>query len=282
MNIDMDMPLKSSMFGHVSQNVGFWHKGRVLDSFLLIYLTQGELEIKIGDKIYSARAGDVLTVEPGQKYIPQKSSGCGYYFFHFNAYITDEKQLSVEIEENTSLPQGEYAYSYNSLRSILSLKNYIRPESSDIVYSLCLRAGQLDVFYEGGERMLFDAILREILVYTFADFPYKRESDVTLRKIKLYIQNNYKNDITLSMLSEHFALSKSYIARLFKMRMKTTTSAYLNKIRISAACELLINSDARIGKIADITGYKNIYYFSRIFKDEYGISPAKFRTEHLT
>lgn len=44
-----------------------------------------------------------------------------------------------------------------------------------------------------------------------------------------------------------------------------------------AVCQILENTDYSVGEIAEIVGYDNQLYFSRVFKKEYGISPAQYR-----
>ena len=91
------------------------------------------------------------------------------------------------------------------------------------------------------------------------------------------MQENYFLDINISTLSEKFGLSVSYISRLFREKTESTVSQQLNRLRLSAAKDMLINSDMRIGEIAFAVGYKSEYYFSRVFKKQYKISPMSFR-----
>jgi AraC-like DNA-binding protein len=59
-----------------------------------------------------------------------------------------------------------------------------------------------------------------------------------------------------------------------------TPFQYLNNIRMNAAEKFLQNSDMSIQEIAIITGYQSIHYFSRSFKQKYGVSPIQWRNEH--
>ena len=54
---------------------------------------------------------------------------------------------------------------------------------------------------------------------------------------------------------------------------------YINKIRLTEATHLLVNTDLTIMEIADKTGFSNQQYFSTVFKQAYGTSPSKYRSE---
>ena len=63
----------------------------------------------------------------------------------------------------------------------------------------------------------------------------------------------------------------------FKEWSGVTPVKYRNKIRVSAAKSLLVNSNISIGEISSRIGFDDQYYFSRIFKKMTGVSPRKYR-----
>ena len=99
-----------------------------------------------------------------------------------------------------------------------------------------------------------------------------------LREILTYISENYKKRLTLSDLAEHFHLSPKYFSRYFHQNFGKTFTGYLNDYRILRACELLLNTDDPVLAIALSTGFENVSYFIRKFKEGIGYTPSAYRT----
>lgn len=85
-------------------------------------------------------------------------------------------------------------------------------------------------------------------------------------------------DLSLHDLCHFSGLSASHLRRLFHQETGLSPHQYLDKLRITHARHLLINSDSSIGEIAEFCGYRSVYYFSRDFKDKTGRSPSEFRS----
>ena len=83
--------------------------------------------------------------------------------------------------------------------------------------------------------------------------------------------------INLTSLSNTFGISASYITKLFRINLGKGTVDYINDLRLTAACEYLISSNLAIGEISDKIGFTNQYYFDRLFKRKYGVTPKDFR-----
>ena len=91
-----------------------------------------------------------------------------------------------------------------------------------------------------------------------------------------YIRENFSSDISLSSLAEKFSVSPEHFSRLFKKETGLGFSKYLNSLRLQYAEQLLKNSEHQsITKVAEICGFEDSNYFSKKFKEVYGISPKK-------
>ena len=76
-------------------------------------------------------------------------------------------------------------------------------------------------------------------------------------------------------------MSVSWFIRNFKEYTNSTPAQYLLSLRISNAQTLLETTSYNVTEIADIVGYDNPLYFSRIFKKQVGLSPSEFRKQLL-
>ena len=91
-----------------------------------------------------------------------------------------------------------------------------------------------------------------------------------------YIRIHYKEGITLEETAEILNITPEYLSMLFKREMGMNFSVFLKKFRISHAKRLLRGTDMKVYEVAEACGYSNSNYFTRVFKEETGISPAEF------
>ena len=74
-------------------------------------------------------------------------------------------------------------------------------------------------------------------------------------------------------------MSVSWFIRNFKEYTGTTPTQYILSLRISNAQSLLESTSYNVTEIANIVGYDNPLYFSRLFKKQCGVSPSEFRRQ---
>ena len=98
-----------------------------------------------------------------------------------------------------------------------------------------------------------------------------------LEKAVTYMQLNYKERLTLSMISKHVALNPEYFCRLFKKHMGFTFLEYLNQIRLIKIYDDLLFTNHTIMIIIERHGFSNYKVFSRLFKESYGCRPSELR-----
>lgn len=98
-------------------------------------------------------------------------------------------------------------------------------------------------------------------------------------KILFYINFNYKENITLNSVAEHFCYTPQNIAILFKKRSGKTFHTYLTEIRLENAVHLLLNSDKKILEIALELGFPNEMAFISKFKSKYNTTPNIYRKQ---
>ncbi len=97
-----------------------------------------------------------------------------------------------------------------------------------------------------------------------------------------YLCENYRLDISLSEMAEHFGFSTEYLGKIFKAHTGQTPSKYLAKLRINEAKRLLINNpELEVQKIAELVGYNDNFYFSRTFKAQVGMHPSDYRLNSI-
>ena len=98
--------------------------------------------------------------------------------------------------------------------------------------------------------------------------------------IKDYINKNYKNKITLSVLSQKFGCSNATIVKEFKKDSGTTVMSYLCEVRLKKAAEMIKSTRKSFKEISAECGFHDQNYFSKLFTKKYGDSPTMYREKH--
>lgn len=94
-----------------------------------------------------------------------------------------------------------------------------------------------------------------------------------------YFHKNYNQAISIEDYAASQHMSVSWFIRNFKEYTDSTPAQYLLSLRISNAQTLLETTNYNVTEIANIVGYDNPLYFSRIFKKQSGMSPSEFRKQ---
>ena len=110
-------------------------------------------------------------------------------------------------------------------------------------------------------------------VFNLADVRHKD----TIYKALDYIKRNYMGRITLEDVSNHVYLNPSYFSKIFKNEMKSTFVSYVNKMRISTSKNMLLDSSVPLTDIANLVGFEDQSYFTKVFKKATGVTPGRFR-----
>lgn len=103
------------------------------------------------------------------------------------------------------------------------------------------------------------------------------EENPLITKVCNYLNENLKEDISLEQMANIINVSPFYLSKLFKEEKGITFINFISDKRLEKARDLLEHSDLSIKEITSEIGYNDQNYFSRIFKNKYGLSPKEYR-----
>lgn len=92
-----------------------------------------------------------------------------------------------------------------------------------------------------------------------------------------YVDEHYKEPITLQQGAGLLALNPEYFSRFFKKYMGVTFMDYVYAIRLKAAAHEILNTDLTIQTIMENNGFTNPKHFNKIFFEKYGVTASVFR-----
>lgn len=96
-----------------------------------------------------------------------------------------------------------------------------------------------------------------------------------------YVMANYQNSINLTDAAALIGMNESYFSRFFRKATGNRFSDFVNRIRISKACELLAHTDQYITTICYQVGFNNVANFNRRFYDHKQVTPSNYRKQAL-
>lgn len=102
---------------------------------------------------------------------------------------------------------------------------------------------------------------------------YSRDISKAVR----YIHDRYSESIRLKDVANHIHISETYLSSMFRKETGQYFTDYLNGCRIGKAKEMLKRGDRTVNEVSELVGYASLSYFSRVFKQLEGISPAEYK-----
>lgn len=97
-----------------------------------------------------------------------------------------------------------------------------------------------------------------------------------LQLMMQYIHERYRQPISLQDIAAAVYVSKNSALQIFREGIRTSPIAYLIEYRLARAAELLASTEKNVAAVAAETGFESAAYFSRKFKQHYGISPSLY------
>ena len=115
--------------------------------------------------------------------------------------------------------------------------------------------------------------------FALGSAPEGQRSNRECGLVRRYIDNHFKEDLTLDQLSEMAHVSKYHLSHAFRKEFQTSPISYLISRRIQESRFLLRETDLSLSQIARILGFSSLSYFSQSFRRLEGVSPMEYRRQ---
>ena len=252
-----------------------WH-----EEIEIIYVMSGKAIYTVDFEQYILEEGDILIIPPAALHSFKQYESCDFFAYSIlfdqkmvdgNAVDTCSKKFISPIFKNEIYLPIHINSSNEHNNAIRTILNKAISSHTDMNFGY-----ELEI---------------KITFLEFINFFYKhnyynartKNNDINTRTANLikgvttFIEEHYKDKITLEILAEHANISVYHLSHIFKQSTGQTPIEYLNQYRLIMSADMLKSSDYSIMQIAFECGYNNVSYFNRAFKAKYGITPKEYR-----
>lgn len=247
---------------------GYTYDHKIPNEYHLHFVLQGTGALIIGDKKYDLKTDDIFLIPKG---IPIR--------YHAN-YENPWQYMWITFD-------GEMAKAYLSYAGLSEETPTIHSQIPSQVYlpliQKILDLNQLTFFNEIRRVGYLYEILSSLIemqssLKTSRKKQYDYSIDTYVDYALQYIKLHYEH-ITVQDIADYIGINRSYLTSIFKKQLQVSPKEYLMRFKLNIAAKQLTDTTMSIQEIATGIGYDNPLTFSKIFKQEYGISPRHYREE---
>lgn len=251
--------------GHPGSHLFTWERGRILNEFHFVLITDGEgiFESKeTGRKKISG--GDGFLLFPGiwHRYKPLKKTGWTERWVGFSGTIAKQfLDNGYYTPTRPIIPQCNQASILNHFEKLFKLFNEEPFGHQRIASGTCIQMmAELYNIQQNGDKNNY----LNTMVSQTKNLMYERINET----------------IDLKTIAQNFGISYSKFRMDFKQQTGISPLQYHLLLKIEKAKELLIHTNKNQKEIAYSLGFESDYYFNRLFKQKTGITPKQFRIKH--
>jgi AraC-like DNA-binding protein len=253
---------------HPAHHYFNWKKGRILHEFQLIYITRGKGVFE--SRQVSQRkitAGTILLLFPGQwhRYKPDTKDGWDEYWIGFMG-----NQMDQLVKKNF----------FSSKTPLLSMG------VNEKLQSLFVEIIDITKQEKSGFQPLISGILLHLLgnihfIHRQKDYIGEDIISASVNKAKILLRENIDTVISIEQIAQELQVGYSWFRKIFKNYTGMAPGQYLIQLKIEKSKELLCDPAKSIKEIAYELKFDNNFYFSKLFKEKTGLTPAQFRKKTI-
>lgn len=229
----------------------------------LFYVVKGRGQFFIENKVFDVKEDDLIIVNANVRHTESSKD------------MEPLEYIVLGVDDISILAQDRGGGEYYSLHNYSDYK-------SDVLFYLKTLLKEVQgrsEYYELISKNLLEILLINIIRKTEAKLSVTENRVLVsnCKYVKEYIEEHFKEELSLEDLCRVSYMNKYYLVHSFKKYCGMTPIQYIIHLRLKMACNLLLNSDYSIAHIASFIGMSSQSYFAQTFKKEFGISPLMYR-----
>ena len=243
---------------------GDWHSTPHTHSCSeLFYVTGGHGQFYIEGKIHSVSANDLIIVNPNVEHTEVS----------LNATPLEYIVLGVE---GLELSFNDERESHYCIVNFGNMRDHIFFFLQNMLYEIETKSPGYDTICQDLMEVLVIHLTRQTN-YSTTLAPIQRNSSRLCASVRRYIDEHFKENINLDLLSQLTHSNKYYLVHAFSKEYGVSPINYMVTRRIEDAKQLLKNDDYSLAVISRMLGFSSPSYFSQAFKKMVGVSPNQYR-----
>ena len=253
------------LYASASRYNGNWHSSlHTHYCSELFYVTEGQGQFQIEDEIYPVSAHDLVIVNPNVQHTELSHNDYPL------AYIV----IGIEdVELATSEDDDDVHFCILNLKEI---KDVIRFYFDHILEEISLKTPDSEIMCKNLMENLVILLSRQAN-FAVTLTPIQKKSTRLCIAVRQYIDNHFKENVTLEMLAEITHVSKYHMVHVFTEEYGISPINYLIYKRIEEGKKLLQTTDYSLALIGRTLGFSSPSYFSQVFKKHADCTPLEYR-----
>ena len=224
------------------------------------FIAQGSCRVTLEDKTHDLKAGAVFCYGPNTVHRIENTGEDQLVKFFVDLQGTKVAELLWETFLKNLTPHqiAQYRWIHDIFRQLQDSGK----KGGENVQKIC--------------RLLIELLIERIHQLSYVPEGQMSLAYATYERCRSYLNNNFRNLKSINDLASQCNVSSAYLARLFKRYTNTPPSSLLLHYKMNYAAELLMSGNHLVKEVADMVGIDDQYYFSRSFKQFFGVSPKNF------
>lgn len=95
--------------------------------------------------------------------------------------------------------------------------------------------------------------------------------------VKKYVEEHYGENLSLEVIASYVHLHPAYLSKVFKENENQNLSGYITNVRMEKAAQLLQEPERKVHDVMEKVGYQKSQYFSKLFREKYGVTPVEYK-----
>lgn len=234
-------------------------KRNELPSYLLAQTFFGKGILRYRQKEYELYPDDLFLIDcrDQHEYFAVSEDGWGYRFLHFEGSAMPGYYSQIAANHNVKFTFNKSSRFQDLFKELILVNYHAEPD----------------------KEIITNRILTDMITEILCQCPQYQDQKLPkpIEDLCDFLQNTFREKLTLDQIAEEVGLSKYYMSREFKRYVGKTIFQYIIDCRISLAQRLLRYSDMAINEIAEYVGFEDHNGFYRAFSQREDMSPSAYR-----
>ncbi|KAE9881779.1 MULTISPECIES: AraC family transcriptional regulator [Bacteria] len=266
---------------YIASGKGVFHQGerhisRTFTVFDLLYVTKGELWMTEGEEAFHVKEGEYTILSPGLSHgghLPCEEE-THYEWLHFSIdrfELTNRlREHWIDMKQNQATFEKPATYEFSLPRLGKVKGRSVLEKHLSAMRALNHGASELPL----KKQLLFEELLIHLQKEAF-HIPSAKETVAS--EVVHYLEHHFMGKLHMEQLAEKLHYHPDYMTRCMQTVYGLTPNQYSHRLKIEKAKSMLASTNEKIAAIADHVGIDDPTYFSKLFRQNEGMTPIEYR-----